>query len=61
MRTTKYGTKTPSDLSPKLCNLIPDKYKTIASLAGLKTKIKTWVTEKCPCRFFKTFIHPKMF
>ena len=38
---TKYGIKTPSCVGPKLWNLVPSKYKTIASLADFKVKKKT--------------------
>ena len=57
IRTTKYGIETPSYLGHKLCNLVPNEYKTIESLAYFKAKIKTWVPENCPCRLCKTYIH----
>ena len=57
IRTTKYGIETPSYLGPKLCNLVPNEYKTIESLEYFKAKIKTWVPENCPCKLCKTYIH----
>ena len=47
-RSAKYGTETPSYLGPKLWNLVPNKYKTIESIADFKAKIKTWIPENCP-------------
>ena len=55
--TAKYCIETPSYLSPKLWNLVPNEYKSIESLADFKEKIKTWVPENCPLRLFKTYIH----
>ena len=55
--TTEYGIETPSYLGPKLWNLVPNRFKTIESLADFKAKIKTWVPENCPCRLCKTYIH----
>ena len=43
--TTKYGTETRSYLSPKLWNLVSNKYKTIESLAGLNAKKSLWPRE----------------
>ena len=57
IRTTKYGTETPSYLGHKLWNFVPNEYKTIESLADFKTETKTWVPENCPCRLCKTCIH----
>ena len=57
IRTTKHGIETPSYLSPKLWNLVPNEYKTIESLANFKAKTKTWVLEICPCRLCKIYIH----
>ena len=39
--------ETPSYLGPKLWNLVPHKYKTIASLADYKAKIKM-----CPRKLY---------
>ena len=57
IRTIKYGTEVPSSLSPKLWNLALNEYKTIDSLADFKVKIKTWISENCPRRLCKTYIH----
>ena len=40
--TAKYCIETPSFLSPKLWNLVPNEYKSIESLADFKEKIKTY-------------------
>ena len=40
IRTTKYGTETPSYLCPKLWKLVPNEYKTVESLADFKAKKK---------------------
>ena len=45
IRTTKNGIETPSYLGPKLWNLVPNEYKTIASLSDFKAKIKALVPE----------------
>ena len=57
IRTTNYDIETPSYLSPKLWNLVPNDYKTIESVAGFKVKIKTWVPENCTSRLCKIYIH----
>ena len=41
----------------KLWNLVPNEYKFLPSLADFKAKIKTWVSENCPCSLHKTYIH----
>ena len=55
--TTKYGIETSSYHGPKLCNLVPNEYKTIESLADFKAKIKTWIPENWPSRLCKIYIH----
>ena len=57
IRTTKYGIETPSYFDLKLWNLVPNEYKTIASLADFKAKTETWVPESCSCRLCKTYTH----
>ena len=59
IRTTKYGTETPSYLGPKLWNLVPNEYKTIESLEDFKAKIKTCRLCKTysPSRFYLIFPH----
>ena len=59
IRTTKYGMETPFYLDPKLWNFVPNKYKTIKSLAEFKAKTKTWVPQNCPCRLCKIYIFTK--
>ena len=55
IHTANYGIETPSYFGPKLCNFVPDKYKTIESFSNFKAKIKTWVPENWPCRLCKTY------
>ena len=54
IRKTKYGIEKPCYLGLKLWNLVPNKYKTTESLAYFKAKVKTWVSENCPCMLCKT-------
>ena len=57
IRTTKYDIETPSHFAHKIRNLVSNEYKTIELLADFKAKIKTWVSENCPCKLCKTYIH----
>ena len=49
--TVYFGTESISSLAPKLWELIPSEIKSAKSLNIFKEKIKSWTTEKCPCRF----------
>ena len=57
IHTTKYDIEISSYLDPKLWKLVPNEYKTIASLADSRVKIKTWVLDTCSCELCKTYIH----
>ena len=50
-KTVYYGTEPISVLGLKLWIVLPDEYKSLASLKEFKTKIKNWVPQNC-----KTFI-----
>ena len=54
-RTVYFGTESISSLAPKLWELIPSEMKN-AKLNIFKEKIKSWATEKCPCRLCKTYV-----
>ena len=56
IHTTRYGLETPSYLGPKLWKLVPQEFKSLATLEEFKEKIKTWVPENCPCRLCKVYI-----
>ena len=55
-RTVYFGTESISSLAPKIWELIPDTLKNETSLSTFKQKIKTWTTDKCPCRICKKYI-----
>ena len=50
----KYGTETITSLDAKIWKILPNGYKELTSLSTFKSKIKTWETDKCPCRLCKT-------
>ena len=54
-RTVYLGTESISSLAPKLWELIPSEIKSAKSLNIFKEKIKSWTTDKCPCRVCKTY------
>ena len=51
-----YGKDSLSFLGPKLWSLIPENIKNSNSLKEFKRQIKTWKTDKCPCRLCKTYV-----
>ena len=55
-RTVSFGTEIISSLAPKLRELIPSEMKSAKSLNIFKEKIKSWTTDKCPCRLCKTYV-----
>ena len=57
VHTEHYGKESLSFLGPKLWSLVPEKIKMSNSLKEFKELIKTWKTDKCPCRLCKTYIH----
>ena len=55
-RTVYFGDESVSSLAPKIWELIPGTLKNETSLSAFKQKIKTWRTEKCPCRLCKKYV-----
>ena len=55
-RTVYFGAESISSLAPKIWELIPDILKNETSLSSFRQKIKTWTTNKCPCRICKKYI-----
>ena len=45
-----------SSLASKLWELIPSEIKSAKSLNIFKEQIKSWATDKCPCRLCKTML-----
>ena len=56
VHTEHYGKNSLSFLGPKLWSLVPEDIKNSNSLKEFKGKIKTWKTDKCPCRLCKTYV-----
>ena len=55
-RTVYFGTESISSLAPKIWELVPSNIRSANSLEIFKEKIKSWTTDKCPCRLCKTYI-----
>ena len=55
-RTVSFGTESISSLAPKLWKLIPSEIENTKSLNIFKEKIRSWATDKCPCRLCKTYV-----
>ena len=51
-----HGTESISHFGPKICDILPDGYKTIENLDTFEIKIKKWKPEYCPCRLCKGYI-----
>ena len=51
-----FGSESLSSLAPKIWDLVPDSFKNENSLERFKNRIKTWTTDKCPCRICKIYI-----
>ena len=56
IHTAHFGTDTITNLGPKIWKLVPDEIKNASSLLVFKSRIKTWITDNCPCRLCKTFV-----
>ena len=52
----KYRTETITSLGAKIWKISPNDYEELTSLSTLKSKIKNWETDKCPCRLCRTYI-----
>ena len=55
-RTVKFGTETISYRGPQICNLIPERLRTLETLNKFKKEIKSWKCDASPCRMCKTYI-----
>ena len=51
-----FGTDTITNLGPKIWKLAPEEINNASSLLVFKSRIKTWITDNCPCRLCKTFV-----
>ena len=56
VNSVKYGTKTITSLSAKTSKILPNNYNELTSLSTLKSKVKNWETDQCPCKLYKTYI-----
>ena len=54
---TAYGIGSIAHLAPKIWEQIPAENKCYKTLKLFKKKIKTWITNKCPYRLFKVYVH----
>ena len=55
-KTVKYGIETATYRAPFLWANLQSEYRTAKSLDELKSKIKTWKCDFCPCRLCKNYI-----
>ena len=56
VKTTYYGLSSIKHLAPQIWELVPQSLKKCKTLNELKTKIKSWYPDHCPCRLYKTYI-----
>ena len=54
--TERYGKETLTFLGPKIWSLVPDEIRKSKTIEEFKKLIKTWNTDKCPCRLCKNFV-----
>ena len=50
------GSESLSSLAPEIWDFVPDGFKNEKSLERFKYRIKSWTTDKCPCRICKVYI-----
>ena len=50
-----FGSESLSSLAPKIWDLVPGSFKNENSQERFKNRIKTWTTDKCPCRICKIY------
>ena len=55
-RTVYFGTEIISSLPSKSLELITSEIKRAKSQNILKEKIKSWTTDRCPCRLCTTYV-----
>ena len=53
---TTYGIGSITHLAPKIWAQIPAEMKCCKTLKQLKSKIKKWIPNKCPCRLYKVYV-----
>ena len=51
-----FGSKSFSSVAPKIWDLVADSFKNGNLLERFKNMIKTWTTDKFPCRICKVYI-----
>ena len=56
IRTQSYGLNSLAYLGPKIWQLVPEEIKRSVSLNDFKSKIKTWKTDRCPCKLCKRYV-----
>ena len=54
--TVHYGSESLVSLALKIWELVPDSIREVKIFSIFKNKIKTWTTDKCPCRLCKSYI-----
>ena len=60
-KTVKYGIETAACRETFLWVNLQSEYKNVKSLEELKSKIKTWKCDFCPCRLCKNYIQNSRF
>ena len=50
IHTAHFGINTITSIGPKLWKLVPGEIKNASISSVFKSSIKTWTTDKCPCR-----------
>ena len=53
---TTYGIDSITHLAPKIWEQVPAELKCCKTLKLFKSKIKTWIPTKCPCRLCKVYV-----
>ena len=54
--TERYGIETASSIGLKLWDKVPTEIKDSKSFQKFKVRVKSWVSENCPCKVCKLFI-----
>ena len=54
--TVHYGSESLVSLTPKIWELVSDSIREVKTLSIFKNKIKTWTTDKWPCRLCKSYV-----
>ena len=56
VKSVYHGTKSLSNLGPRILNFVPDKLKQLVDIHAFKKEIKKRKPENCPCGLCKTYI-----